>query len=86
MSTLFDTYYDAFDHELTIGSPVGFRRKDHFIYGTVTEIIYDSKNEYKFVVIPNIGWRGPNVPELKKSYKISHKNILLITIKQKRNH
>lgn len=86
MSTLFDTYYDTFGHELTIGSPVGFRRNDHFIYGTVTEIIYDAKNEYKFVVIPNIGWRGPNIPELKKSYKISHKNIFLITIKTKGNH
>ena len=86
MSTLFDTYYDTFGHELTIGSPVGFRRKDHFIYGTVTEIVVDTKNEYKFVVIPNIGWRGPDAPKLQNSYKISHKNIFLITVKTKGNH
>lgn len=79
-------YYDTFGHELTIGSAVGFKRKDHFIYGTVTEIVADPKNEYKFIVIPNIGWRGPDVPKLQKSYKISPKNIFLINVKTKGNH
>ncbi len=78
MSTLFESYYDCLGHELTYGSTVGFNKGHHIIYGTVTDIIPDEKIGYKFIVIPNIGWRGPSEPKLQKSYKVSHNKIFEI--------
>ncbi len=82
MSTLFDTYYDSLGHELTFGSPVGFRKGQHFIYGIVTNIISDAKHDYKFIVTPSIGWKGPNEPKLQNRYTVSNKRIFKINVKK----
>lgn len=85
MSTLFDTYYDTFGNELHIGSPVGFKSKGFFIYGTVIEIVSDKKDGYKFIVVPNIGWSGQNeIENIQKRYKVSHKRLFLINLNRKK--
>lgn len=85
MSTLFESYYDCLGHELYVGSYVGFQSKDHTIYGTVIDIKNDKDDDYKFVVIPNIGcrWSKGNMPTLKKRYTVSWKRIYLINVKKK---
>ena len=80
MSTLFDSYYDCLGHELTYGSPVGFRKGSHFIYGIVSDIVSDSKHGYKFIVTPSIGWKGSNKPKLQNKYKVSNNKIFLVNI------
>ena len=86
MSTLFDTYYDCLGHELTCGSTVGFKKGNHFIYGTVTDIVMDTKMDYKFIVIPNIGWSGPDEPKLQNKYKVNHTRIFQIICHRKSNN
>ncbi len=83
MSTLFDNYYDCLGHELTYGSAVGFTKGNHFIYGIVTDIVSDSKSGYKYIVIPSIGWKGPNEPKLQKRYVVSINRIFKINITKK---
>ena len=80
MSTLFNSYYDSLGNELTYGSPVCFRSSGYFIYGIISEIIPDAKSEYKYVVVPTIGYKGPGKIELKKKYKVNHNRVFLLNI------
>ena len=83
MSTLFDNYYDCLGHELTYGSAVGFRKGKHFIYGVIIDIVSDSKHDYKFIVVPSIGWKGPDEPKLQKRYTVSNMRIFKINLAKK---
>lgn len=83
MSTLFESYYDCLGHELTYGSTVGFRKGSHFIYGIVSDIVSDPKHGYKFIVIPSIGWKGPNEPKLQNKYVVSNARIFKINVIKK---
>ena len=83
MSTLFDTYYDALGHEMHIGDPVFIKVKGHFIFGSVAKFDFDKSGNIKYVVIPSAKYLAVGIDDLKRSYKVSDKNIFLATIKKK---
>lgn len=80
MSTLFESYYDCLGHELSIGSPVLGFTSGMKIYGHVINFLRDKKGNDKFEVVPDIGYKSDKEVKLKKSYKISYRNICLIKI------
>lgn len=81
MSTLFETFTDAFCHELHLGSPVIGKTSKGLIYGHVVNFLKDKKGNDKYEIIPDIGYPKGIVP--KKSYKINANNVFLITIRKK---
>ena len=85
MSTLFDSFYDSFCHELQLGNTVFIKVKGHFILGTVVKFDYDKNGNQKFTVVPSAKYKGAGIDDLKRSYKVSDKNIFLATIKKKEN-
>ena len=85
MSTLFETFYDSFCHELHLGDPVFIKVKGHFIFGTVVKFDYDKSGNQKFTVVPSAKYKGAGINDLKRSYKVSDKNIFLAVIKKKEN-
>ena len=85
MSTLFETFYDSFCHELHLGNPVFIKVKGQFIFGTVVNFDYDKSGNQKFIVVPSPKYKGAGIDDLKRSYKVSDKNIFLAIIKKKEN-
>ena len=83
MSTLFETYYDSLGHELVLGSTVMAVTCGYRIYGHVVDFDKDKKGEEKFVIVPDIGYKANKEIKLKKTYKISWKNVYLIKVKKK---
>ena len=81
MSTLFESYYDNLGHEMQIGMTVLANTSGGRIYGHIIDMFHDNKGEGKFVVVPNVG--SYNIDKLKKSYKISWKNVYLIKVTKK---
>ena len=82
MSTLFDSYYYSFGHELYLGSPVMIKTTGIFIYGHIVDMTMDNKGE-KYTIIPDIGYKANKEIKLKKKYKVNWKNVYLININQK---
>ncbi len=85
MSTLFDTFYDSFCHELHLGDPVFIKVKGQFIFGTVVKFDYDKSGNQKFVVVPSVKYKEHGIDDLKRSYRVSDRNIFLAVIKKKEN-
>lgn len=83
MSTLFDTYYDSFGHELHIGDPVFFKIKGHLIFGSVAKFDCDKNGNIKYIVIPSAKYLALGIDDLRRSYKVSDRNIFLAIIKKK---
>ncbi len=83
MSTLFETYYDSFGHEMHIGDPVFIKVKGHFIFGSVANFDFDKNGNIKYVVTPSAKYLAVGIDDLKRSYKVSDRNIFLATIKKK---
>ena len=83
MSTLFENYYDCLGHELSIGSTVLGITSKYTIYGHVIGFDKDKKGDDKIIIIPDIGYRSKIEVKLKKTYKISWKNVCLIKVKKK---
>ena len=82
MSTLFDTYYDSFGHELQLGSPVFFKCAGKVIFGTLVKFTRNKKGELRYNVIPSVKYLEQGI-ELNRSYNVSEKNIFLAIIKKK---
>ena len=85
MSTLFETYYDSFGHEMHIGDPVFIKVKGSLIFGSVAKFDFDKKGNVKYIVIPSAKYKGAGIDDLKRSYKVSDRNIFLAVIKKKEN-
>ena len=83
MSTLFETYYDSVGHEMHIGDPVFIKVKGHFIFGSVANFYFDKNGNIKYVVTPSTKYLAVGIDDLKRSYKVSDRNIFLATIKKK---
>lgn len=81
MSTLFETYYDSFGHELYSGSTVAAKTPKGFIYGHVVNFKKDKNGDSRFEIVPDIGY-NKNVT-LKKSFKVKDINVFLIKVKKK---
>ena len=84
MSTLFDTYYDSFGHELQLGSPVFFRCAGQIIFGTLVKFDRNKSGELRYNIVPSVKYKENGI-ELRRNYKISEKNVFLATIKKKEN-
>lgn len=85
MSTLFETYYDSFGHELHIGDNVMFKVKGQFIIGSVAKFVINKSGDVRFVVVPSSIYKtNPNY-DLRRSYNVSDKNIYLVHIKKNQN-
>lgn len=80
MSTLFETYYDSFGHELTLGSLVTAKTPKGFIWGHVINFNKDKKGNTRFEIAADMG-RNENIP-VKKSYKIKDVNVFLLKNKK----
>jgi len=83
MSTLFENFYDSFCHELHFGDPVFIVVKGHLIFGTLVKFDYDKSGNQKFTVVPSVKYKGAGIDDLKRSYKVSDKNVFLASIKRK---
>lgn len=79
MSTLFENYFDSLGHEVHIGSTVMGKTRGFFIYGHITEMTKDSNGNEKYTIVPDIGYKSEKEETLKKHYKISWKNVFLLT-------
>jgi hypothetical protein len=82
MSTLFDTYYDSFGHELQLGSPVFFRCAGHILFGTLVKFDRNKAGEIRYNIIPSAKYLENGI-ELRRNYKVSDKNVFLAIIKKK---
>ena len=80
MSTLFETYYDSFGHELHLNDVVFVKVKGSFILGNLIEFGFDKNGNVKYVVIPSPKYKEHGI-EMKKHYKVSEMNIFLTTKK-----
>lgn len=86
MSTLFDSYYDSFGHELHIGDNVMFKVKDRYIIGSLAKFGASKSGALRYTVVPSAIYKTyPEYEDLKRSYNVSDKNIYLIRIKKKTN-
>jgi hypothetical protein len=83
MSTLFDTYYDALGHEMHIGDICFIKVKGRFIFGSVVKFDFDKNGNIKYVVVPSAKYIAMGIDDLKRSYKVSDRNIFLAVIKKK---
>lgn len=83
MSTLFETFYDSFCHELHLGDPVFIKVKGHFIFGSLTKFTTNKKGEIRYIVIPSVKYKEVGIVDLERSYKVSERNIFLANIKKK---
>lgn len=82
MSTLFETFYDSFGHELYIGSPVFFKYTGHILFGTLVKFSRNKSGEVKYNIIPSVKYKENGI-ELRRNYNISEKNVFLAIIKKK---
>lgn len=82
MSTLFETFYDSFGHELYIGSPVFFRYTGHILFGTLVKFSRNKSGEVKYNIIPSVKYKENGI-KLRRNYNISEKNVFLAIIKKK---
>jgi len=82
MSTLFDTYYDSFGHELQIGSPVFFRCAGQILFGTLVKFGRNKKGELRYNIVPSVKYKENGI-ELRRNYNVSDKNVFLAIIKKK---
>ncbi len=85
MSTLFENYYDSLGHEMHIGETVMGCTTGGRIYGHIVDMCVDSKGNEKYTIVPDIGCTTNLLPKLKKQYKITWRNVYLITVKKKVN-
>lgn len=82
MSTLFDTYYDSFGHELRLGDIVLIRSCGQLIWGTLVKFDRNKKGDIRYNVIPSAKYLANGI-QLKRNYKVSEFNIFLGNIKKK---
>ena len=82
MTTLFETYYDSFGHELQIGSPVFFRYAGHILFGTLVKFGRNKSGEIRYNIIPSVKYKENGI-ELRRNYNVSVKNVFLAIIKKK---
>ena len=85
MSTLFENYYDSLGHEMHIGETVMGCTTGGRIYGHIIDMCMDAKGNEKYTIVPDIGCTNNLLPKLKKQYKITWRNVYLITVKKKVN-
>ena len=83
MSTLFETYYDSFGHELQLGSPVFIKTGGHLIFGSVVKFLKNKSGEIRYSVVPSAKYKACGINDLRRSYNVSDRNIFLATIKKK---
>lgn len=84
MSTLFDSYYDSFGHELHIGDNVMFKVKDKLIVGSLAKFTTNKSGALRYTVVPSAIYKShPEYADLKRSYNVTDKNIYLVYIKKK---
>ena len=82
MSTLFETYYDSFGHELHLGDIVAFRTGGNILYGSIVKFSYDKKGNVKYNVVPSAKYLEHGI-ELRHNYNVSERNIFLAKLKNK---
>ena len=83
MSTLFETYYDALGHEMHIGDLVFIKVKGHFIVGSISKFDFDKNGNIKYVVTPSALYKANGIDDMRRTYKVSDRNIFLAVIKKK---
>jgi hypothetical protein len=96
MSTLFDSFYDSFCHELQLGNTVFIKVKGHFILGTVVKFDYDKNGNHhptyaiaNPVYLDNICFTtasGTSITEIPSTIKEDADNPDRITVETMENY
>ena len=82
MSTLFETFYDSFCHEIHIGQLVFFKTKGIILLGNIKEMKRDKNGDEKYVIVPKQSYKPEGIESFKKTYTVSWKNTFMAAKKQ----